>query len=188
MRAMRKRKWWRRPKVFWTLLVVAFVGILTEGIVLSGHDLPPPPESQSVLLGAGGVTAHKMSTKSWSLYYDHAQTSPDGSLAEIDGIHNGIFYREGKPYITISAKHVSVNTLSDDFTATGKVHVEQLKGSVARSFDTDLITWSNASKIVTLSHTILITTGDGTMTVHGATFNVQTGAIHLGNIGGRFNL
>ncbi|GAC1658458.1 MAG: hypothetical protein NVS9B12_10940 [Vulcanimicrobiaceae bacterium] len=179
---------WRAWKTFWIVSVVAFGAIVTEGIVLSGQDLPPPPGAQSVVLGAGGITAHKMSTKSWSLYYDHAQTSPDGSLAEIDGIHNGVFYRKGKPYITISAKHVSVNTLSDDFTATGDVHVRQLKGSLARSFDTDLIIWSNTTKFLTLSHPSVIKTGDATMTVQSATFNVQTGAVHLGTIGGQLKI
>lgn len=179
---------WRRWKTVWQVAFVCFIGITIEGVVLSGHDLPPLPGAHPVFLGAGGVTAHKMSTKTWALFYDHAQTSPDGSLAEIDGIHNGVFYKNGKPYVTISAKHVSVNTLSQDFTATGDVHITQLKGATARSFDTDLIVWSNGNRLLTLSHPSVIKTGDRTMLVQNATFNVQTGDIHLGKIGGRFTL
>lgn len=186
---MRKRRSpLREWKTFWVALGVAIFAILTEGVVLSGRDLPPPPGAEPVILGKGGVTAHKMSTKSWQLFYDHAQTSPDGSIAEIDGIHDGIFYRNGKPYVTISAQHVSVNTLSDDFTATGKVHVTQVKPGTTRSFDTDLIVWTNASKELTLNHPSLVTTGDAKMTVQNATFNVQTGEIHLGKIGGHLNV
>lgn len=182
---MRKRNNWR---LFWIVAGFAFFGLLAEGVILSGRDLPPPPGTEPIVLGPGGVTAHKMSTKSWSLYYDHAQTSPDGSLAEIDGIHNGVFYRKGKPYITISAKHVSVNTLSDDFTATGDVHITQAKGGLPRSFDTDLIVWNNATKLLTLTHPILIKTGDASLTVQNMTFNVQTGDLHIGKIGGKVHL
>ncbi|MDP9018693.1 MAG: LPS export ABC transporter periplasmic protein LptC [Candidatus Eremiobacteraeota bacterium] len=179
----------RKPwKTFWVVTAFAAVAIVAEGVILSGRDLPPPPGTQPVVLGSGGVTAHHMSNKSWSLYYDHAQTSPDGSLAEIDGIHNGVLYRQGKPYITLSAKHVSVNTISDDFTATGDVHITQVKAGLTRAFDTDLVVWTNATKIVTLSHPSVIKTGDATMTVQSMTFNVQTGAIHLGKIGGRLSV
>ena len=179
----------RSWKTFWWTLAIAVVAIFTEGVVLSGSDMPPPPGAQAVILGKGGVTAHRMSTKSWSLYYDKAQTSPDGSQADIDGIHNGVFYKNGKPYITISARHVSVNTVSNDFTATGDVHITQLKsGGLARSFDTDLIVWSNATKTITLSHPSLIKTGASTMTVARMSINVDTGAVHLGKVGGTINL
>ena len=187
MRKLRKNPW-RQWKTFWITLGVATFAILAEGVILSGRDLPPPPSAEPVILGKGGVTAHKMSMKSWQLFYDHAQTSPDGSIAEIDNLHDGVFYRKGKPYVTIRAKHVSVNTLSYDFTATGDVHVTQIKGGVTRTFDTDLIVWTNSSKQLTLTHPSLITTGDAKMTVQSATFNVDTGQIHLGKIGGRFNV
>ena len=179
---------WRKWKTFWYVCGVALFAILTEGIILAGRDLPPPPGAAPVVLGSGGVTAHRMSNKSWSLYYDHAQTSPDGSQAEIDGIHNGVLYKDGKPYITLSARHVSVNTVSNDFTATGDVHITQVKGAINRAFDTDLIVWTNATKTVTLSHPSIVKTGDAVMTVASMTINVGTGAVHLGKIGGKVNL
>ena len=114
--------------------------------------------------------------------------SPDGSYAEVDGIHNGVLYRDGKPYLSISAQRVNANTISDDFTATGRVHIAQLGGSETRTFDTDLITWSNAMKTLTLAHPSLIKTGKGTLTVDSATINFSTGAVHLGRIRGAFSL
>lgn len=183
------RKSARRWRTFWYVLAFAVFAIFVEGVVLSGQDLPPPPGTQPVVLGKGGITAHRMSTKSWSLYYDKAQTSPDGSQAEIDGIHNGVFYKDGMPYITLSAHHVSVNTVSNDFTATGDVHITQLKpGAMARAFNTDLIVWTNATKTVTFSHPSVVKTGDATMTVEKMTINVGTGAVHLGKIGGSINI
>lgn len=114
--------------------------------------------------------------------------SPDGSMAAVDGIHNGILYRNGKPYLSIAAKHISANTLSDDFTATGRVHIAQLEGSVPRSFDTDLIAWTNVTKNLTLPHPSIIKTGKATLSVEKATINFESGAIHLGKIKGAISL
>ena len=166
----------------------AILGILIEGLVLTGRDTGPPPTTTPAILAKGAVSAHRWKTKSWSLEYDRAQMSPDGSYAEVDGIHNGILYRNGKPYLSISARHISANTLSNDFTATGRVHIAQLQGSENRTFDTDLITWTNALKTLTLAHPSIIKAGKGSLTVDSATINFATGAIHLGRIRGAFNV
>ncbi|PZR59684.1 MAG: hypothetical protein DLM50_00815 [Candidatus Meridianibacter frigidus] len=179
------RKDWR---VVTAVLAFAALAILVEGVVLSGRDMPPPPGAQPVLLGLGAVTAHHMKTRSWAFDYDHAQTSPDGSLAEIDGIHNGVLFKNGKPALKLSAKHITANTVSQDFTATGRVHVEQTGASMPRSFDTDLIVWSNATKTLTLSHRSLIRTGSASLTIANASINVETGKIKIGSIAGSVNI
>jgi hypothetical protein len=167
--------------------VIAAVAILAEGLILSGRDTPPPPGSAPAILGQGQVSAHRWKTRSWSLEYDRAQMSPDGTLAEVDGIHNGILYRAGKPYLSITAQHISANTISDDFSAIGRVHVAQLRGE-SRTFDTDLITWTNASKTLTLAHPSIIKSGSATVTVDNATINFESGAVHLGKLRGAIHL
>lgn len=175
-------------KAFTYTCVFATLAILCEGLILSGRDTPPLPGTAPVILSRGQVSAHHWKTKSWSLDYDRAQMSPDGSMAEVDDIHNGILYRNGKPYLSIAAKHVSANTLSDDFTATGRVHIAQLAGPVPRSFDTDLIAWTNLTKSLALPHPSIIKTGKATLSVETATINFETGAIHLGKIKGAISL
>ncbi len=167
---------------------VALVAILAEGLILSGRDIPPPMGSTPAILAKGQISAHRWKTKSWSLEYDRAQMSPDGSYAEVDGIHNGVLYRDGKPYLSISAQHISANTLSDDFTAIGRVHIAELRGAQSRSFDTDLISWSNAMKTLTLAHPSIIKAGKGALTVESARINFATGAVHLGRIRGAFTI
>lgn len=181
---MRRPKW----RTFWWVCGLAAGAILIEGLVLSVRDTPALPGAAPAILAQGQISAHRWKTKSWSLEYDGAQMSPDGSLAEVDGIHNGILYRDGKPYLSISAKHVTANTFSDDFTATGRVHVAQLQGSEARTFDTDLITWTNVTKTLLLAHPSIIRAGKGTLTVENASINFETGAIHLGRIRGALSL
>ena len=176
---------WRR--FFW-VCGIAVVAILAEGLLLSGRDIPSPPASAPAILAGGQISAHRWKTRSWSLEYDRAQMSADGSYADVDGIHNGVLYRNGKPYLSISAQHVSANTFSDDFTATGRVHIAQLNGAETRTFDTDLITWTNVTKTLVLAHPSIIKSGKGTLTVDNATINFSTGAVHLGRIRGAFSL
>ncbi|MBV9403389.1 MAG: hypothetical protein JO018_06635 [Candidatus Eremiobacteraeota bacterium] len=180
------------PRSSWRAFVwvcaFATVGIVVEGLILAGRDVGPPTGSTPAILAKGQISAHRWTTKSWSLEYDHAQMSPDGSYAEVDGIHNGVLYRNGKPYLSISAMHVTANTLSMDFTATGRVHIAQLQGAEARSFDTDLITWTNVTKMLTLAHPSIIKTGNGSLTVDSASLNFATGAVHLGRIRGAFTI
>ena len=171
-------------KSFWVVVVFAIGAVMTEGILLAGRDTQAPPTNVPVILGAGGVTAHRLSSKSWSFGYDHAQTSPDGSIATIDGIHDGVLFRKGKKFLTIRANHVQANTVSDDFTATGAVVISEVSGTAPRTFRTDLIIWTNVTKTLTLSHPSTITTGGSTLHVQNATVNFQTGKIHLGGIGG----
>jgi len=180
------------PRSSWRSLVwvsaFTIVAILAEGLILSGREIGPPPAQSPAILAQGQISAHRWKTKSWSLEYDRAQMSPDGSYAEVDGIHNGVLYRNGKPYLSISARHVNANTVSDDFTATGRVHIAELQGGETRTFDTDMISWTNALKTLTLAHPSIIKSGKGALTVDSATVNFATGAVHLGRIRGAFNI
>jgi hypothetical protein len=112
--------------------------------------------------------------------------SPDGILATLDGVKNGVLYKKGKPYLGISAEHVSLNTQTFDFTATGDVHVQALnpKDGVPKSFDSDLVQWVNATKMLQLPHPSIFRTGDETLKVSTITVNFNTSDIHLGNVSG----
>lgn len=165
----------------------AIAVVLAAGVIFAGRDVSLPPMQQPVILRGGKVTGNHLSTPSWSFSYDRAQTTPDGGVATITGVHDGVLYRHGKPYLRLSARRVSVNTGSFDFTATGDVHVVQRsRDGAARSFDTDEIEWNNAQKLLVLPHPSLVRTGDKTLVVRTITVNFTTGAVHLGNVSGDF--
>jgi hypothetical protein len=132
------------------------------------------------------VSGNHVSTRSWTFDYTKAQMSPDGILATLDGVKHGLLYKKGKPYLSISAQHVSLNTQTFDFTATGDVHVQALnpKDGVPKSFDSDLVQWVNATKMLQLPHPSIFRTGDETLKVSTITVNFNTSDIHLGNVSG----
>lgn len=177
-----RRNWKLAAWIAGTLFAIWFV----VGIVLAGRDVPPPPGAQNILLKNCNIKGSRISTRSWSFSCEKAELSPDGILATIDGVKNGILYKKGKPYLSIAAQHVSVNTQTFDFTATGDVHVEALHPTdgVSKAFDTDLVQWVNATKLLQLTHPSLFRTDGQTLKVATITVDFNKNEIHLGKISG----
>ncbi|MBV8530431.1 MAG: hypothetical protein JO104_03865 [Candidatus Eremiobacteraeota bacterium] len=158
-------------------------------IVLAGRGIPPMPPGQVPLdLRGGHVLNNHIATKSWSFDYDHARLAPDGMSGSVDGVRNGIVFRRGKPYLRISAKRVQLNIQSLDFTAVGKVHIERIDDPEHRSFDTDLVTWTNDAKLLRMTHPSYIHSGGQTLRIDNITVNFDDNTIRLGKVNGGVEL
>ncbi|HVN69631.1 MAG TPA: hypothetical protein VMU38_08300 [Candidatus Binatia bacterium] len=174
--------WWKRIALVAGLLLGVYVVV---EIVLAGGGAPPlPPDEAPIDLRGGHVLNNHIATKSWSFDYDHARLSSDGLSGIVDGVRNGIVFRKGKPYLRISAKHVQLNVQTLDFTAVGKVHIERIDDPEHRSFDTDLVTWTNDAKLLRMSHPSYIHSGGQTLRIDGITVNFDDNTIHLGKVSG----
>ena len=181
---MTRKTLWKRIGI---LAGVCFVVFMVGGIILAGKDVPPMPSAQTpIFLQGGHIINHHIRTKAWSLDFDSAQMTPDQSSGTIDGVHDGVIFRKGKPYLKISAQNVSVNTGTLDFTATGLVHVVSLTSKQPQSFDTDLIVWSNATHHLTLDHPSYFHTGSQTLKVQHVVVDLNTkdSTIKIGQIDG----
>jgi hypothetical protein len=177
---------WNWKRIGWIAGVLLAIWFIV-GILLAGREVaPPPPGSQPIMLRGGHVSGNHISTRSWRFDYTNAQMSPDGILATLDGVKNGVVYKKGKPYLSINAQHVSINTQTLDFTATGDVHVEMLhpKDHISKSFDTDLVQWVNATKMLQLTHQSLFRSNGQTLKVATITVDFNTNEIHLGKLNG----
>ena len=184
----------KKRRLDWRIAGLVISGVLLVWIVAeilaAGKDAPPPPGQQPVVLGGGHVVGNRISTKSWTFVYRHAQLSADGTIATVDGLHDGVLYNKGKPYLGITAEHASVNTQTFDFTATGDVHIAELspRDGVKRSFDTDLIDWANSSKTLTLAHPSIVQTGDQKLKIAKLTVDFNSGQVHFGKMNGGVNV
>ena len=182
---MRNIRW---KRIIWVAVAV-FLGWVVAEIVLAGRDTPPlPPATRPIDLVGGHVVGNRITTKSWTFDFSHAQMSPDQTTGTVDGVKNGIVFKKGKPYLKIAAEHITINTQSLDFTAVGKVHVERIDDPEKRSFDTDLVTWTNNAKLVHMDHPSYLHTGTNTLKLEGVTINFDTDQIHFAKIGGDFEL
>lgn len=177
-----KPLWWKRIAVGAGVALGIYVVV---EIVLAGGGTPPAPPNQAPIdLRGGHVMNNHIVTRSWSFDYDHARLSPDGMSGSVDGVRNGIVFRKGKPYLRVSAKHVQLNVQTLDFTAIGKVHIERIDDSQHRSFDTDLVMWTNDAKMLHMPHPAYVHSGDQTLRIDGITVNFDDNTIHLGKVGG----
>jgi hypothetical protein len=174
--------WWKR------LALVTGIGlgiyVVVEIILAGGGALPLPPNQAPIDLRGGHVVTNRIATKSWSFDYDHARLSPDGLSGSVDGVRDGVVFRKGKPYLRISAKHVRLNIQSLDFTAVGKVHVERIDDPQKRSFDTDLVTWTNDAKVLKMPHPAYIHSGTETLRIDGISVDFDANTVHLGKVNG----
>lgn len=176
---------WNWKRIGWIAAAIFAVWMIA-GIMFAGRDVPPPPGAQPITLRGGRVTGNRVSTRSFSFDYTHAEMSPDGTLATLDGVKHGVLFKKGKPYLSLAAQHVSVNTQTFDFTATGDVHIEALNPSdgIEKAFDTDLVQWVNATKLLQLIHPSLFRTNGQTLKVSTITVDFNKNSIHLGKISG----
>ncbi len=190
----RARRWrapqWRPTPARWKLFAAVAAAVLLiwviAGVILAGNEPGAPPQGMTPLtLHGGRVTGNRISTKSWMFEYDRAEMSADGVLATVQGVRRGVLYKDGKPYLTVRAEQVSVNTQTFDFTATGDVHITQNQDtSSERSFDSDLIQWINATKSLTLPHPSVVRSGGETLKVSSINVNFNTGQIRFGQVSG----
>lgn len=178
------RKRWRQ------LLIaagVAFGIFVIAGIIfVAPWNMPLPPNSAPIILQGGKVRGnnHMIASRSWSLAYDHGEFSSDGTTGTLDGVHDGIIYRKGKPYIEIAARHVSLNTQTLDFTAIGLVHIQMLNDPYRRSFDTDYVAWTNDAKLLRMAHPSFLHVGGQTLKIRTIAIDFDKNEIHLGHIDG----
>jgi hypothetical protein len=177
-----KPLWWKRIAVGAGIALGIYVVV---EIALAGGGAPPPPPNQAPIdLREGHVMNNHITTRSWTFDYDHARLSSDGMSGTVDGVRNGIVFRKGKPYLRISARHVTLNIETLDFTAIGKVHIERIDDPQQRSFDTDLVAWTNDAKILKMPHPAYIHTGDQTLRIDGISVNFDDNSVHLGKVNG----
>lgn len=161
-------------------IAVAGVGF---GIYRAGdHELPAPNNATDIVFHGGTATGRRIRTKSWSANYDRIVSNADQTMLVVDGVHDGIIDKKGKPYLRVRAQHITVNTISHDLEITGPLHVETIDANPARTFDTDSASWNDGLQILTLNKRVVVHTQRAKPLVFSsATLDVKTGEIVVYN-------
>jgi hypothetical protein len=160
---------------------------ITVELILAGRDIPAlPPAGAPYVLQGGEVRGsnHVVATRSWRFSYDRGQFSPDFTTGTLDGVHDGIIYRNGKPYLRVDARHVSINAQTLDFTAVGLVHIQMLDDPYDRSFDTDYVAWTNNAQLLQMPHPSFLHVGGQTIRIKSITVDFVKHEVHFRRIEG----
>jgi hypothetical protein len=170
-----------RLRVLALLVGLSGFGWIVYQTVHAGEEIPPPPAQQQTRLHGGSANDKRIDGKSWSLDYDTATLSPDGSLATIENVHDGIILRNGKPYMHLTAEHVTANLALNDFVVVGKVTFTEIGGQ-HRRLDTVGAHYSGSAHTLALDSPLTIHDGPLTLRVATATINFSNGHTKLGRI------
>lgn len=164
-------------------LGVAYAGY---GVYRAGlNESPPPPTNQQIVFRNGIANGQRITTKSWTADYDRIVSNADQTVLELDGVRNGVIFRAGKPYLRVTATHLSVNTISHDFSATGPIYAETLSSRPPRSFDTTSAIWNDGTQTLSLSQHVTIRTGAAhPLEVGSLTLVVKTGQLEMRDVAG----
>jgi hypothetical protein len=165
---------------------LAIAAFLAWGIHRAGlGETPTPPNSTDIVFHQGIAHGERIKTRSWTADYDRVVSNADQTVLELENVRNGVIFRSGKPYLRVRAAHMSVNTLTRDFTVTGPLHVETIGASPARSFDTTSARWSDAEQRLELDKRVSIESGASAPLIVGSlTVDVKTGLIEMHDVAG----
>lgn len=173
----------KRLRVAGALIASALLAWIGWQTIHAGADIPSQRTQAQTQLSGGSANDKRIDGKSWSLDYANATLSPDGSLAEIDNVHDGVILRDGKPYMHMKAKHVSANLAANDFVVTGPVSFNEVGGQ-RRQLDTDEAHYSGSVHTLYLDRPTTIRASGMTFRVARAEVNFTTGETKLGRIKG----
>ncbi|MBV8149997.1 MAG: hypothetical protein JO101_00100 [Candidatus Eremiobacteraeota bacterium] len=177
-----------RPQVK-RLIWLALIGVaLGLGIALWRVGLETlPPQSNEQVLTKGVAEGRRQRYASWEFTYDSATTRADQITQEIDGIHDGVYYRDGKPVVHMRAQRVIMNSATHDFTVDGPVHFDVDDKGKVRTVDTVSAMWSQSAQLLTLPGKVTVgSEGGATLVLSGLSANLQTGQYRLGKVNGGY--
>ena len=147
------------------------------------ENLPPPTQTQTML--SGQAEGRRAEFASWQFTYDKATTLSDGVTQEIDGIHDGVYWKNGKPFVRMHADKAIYNSLTHDFTVNGPVHFDIDDHGKTRTFDTDEATWTDNNQTLHIPGKATVGSRNGArVVVTDVIVDLQNGQYTVGKIEG----
>jgi lipopolysaccharide export system protein LptC len=166
---------------FAVIAVLAFLAWVGYEIGRAGGDVTLPRMATNDTLSGGTIHGRRLDQRAWSLDFDTATVSPDGSQATIAHVRDGRIHRPGKPDVKMTADGVTVNRISNDFTVTGAVTItEPVAGGRTRRFTTTGAHYIGSTRELLLDHAATITEGTTKVTFANAKVDFRTGNVKVG--------
>ncbi len=174
-----RRAPWRRMLL---LAGLAFAAYVVWGVWHAGG--PPVNVGTTTVseLERGHAEGRRMNARAWSLDYGRIIEAPDGTTATLYDVRHGEIFRNGKPYVSVRADSVVVNTLSNDFSATGHVVLIENDGKHTRRFRSEHALYNGLPEVLTLPSTVHIESDGMAASFDHAIVNLRTGSMQLGRI------
>jgi len=133
-------------------------------------------------LDRGHAEGQRVNARAWSLDYSKIIEAPDGTTATLYDVRHGEIFRNGKPYVSVRADSVVVNTVSNDFSASGHVVLTENDGKHSRRFRSERALYNGVPQVLTLPTAVHIESDGMSANFDHAVVNLKTGSMQLGRI------
>ena len=176
-----KRLPWKRLASIATFGVLIGLGI---AIWRAGNEDLPQPQGVQVITN-GQAAGRRAQFASWQFTYAKATPLPDQITQEIDGIRDGVYFKNGKPFIHMRAEKVIYNSLSHDFTVSGGVHFDVDDKGKTRRLDAKDAVWNDAGQTLHIPGRVMVgSEGGALLEITNVTINLRNGQYSLGKVRG----
>jgi Lipopolysaccharide-assembly, LptC-related len=162
-----------------------FLAWIIYELYRAGGDISVPPKNPvTTIIKHGTAVGDRLHLRSWELDYDSITIGPDGITNTLENVRDGRYYKNGKPYAAMKAKHIVVNTVSNDFVEKGPIEVREIDGKHKVTFTSDAAIYEAATQTLMLNNPTTILYDNKTIHVDHATFNFKTRDIKTGHLTG----
>lgn len=135
----------KRPGLWVGIISFALFGTVAYFLVtaLLTPDQPGgfgQPQIQMHQIVGQGQRGNKLG---WRFVADSSDISTDGQMTTYHHVRQAAYYLNGKPAYELTADQVSLDLRSQNYTATGKVHVWSVRPHDLSDLRSDYVVWNN---------------------------------------------
>jgi lipopolysaccharide export system protein LptC len=171
----------RRWQSWVWLAGLAGAGYITY-LLVSGLMTPavptPPASNQMIMHDIRSQGQHGRGA--WKFVADSSAISPDGYTTTYRKVRDATYYRDGKPAYKLTADTVTADTRTQNYSATGGVHVWTVSTAQPDDLRTDDAYCSDAAQTLTCPTPTRFVYNGTTLYTTNMTVNMRTGQTQLG--------
>ncbi len=171
-----------RPGLWVGGLSVAIAAVALY-FLISALAMPEPaaPPGQPQIHMQGIVGQGERGTHvGWRFVADSSELSPDGEQTVYHHVRRAIYYLHGKPAYEMTADEVTVDLRSQNYSASGHVHVWSVRPRGVSDFRTDDVLWSNPLQLLTCPGPVKVVYRGIALSTSHLQVNLQNGTSSLG--------
>ena len=148
----------------------------------------PPLESYLPELDLKGINyqVSEKGKRQWAFKATEVLDSPNGNTTRLNGLHDGVYYKDGKPYLRLRSGAALYNHATRQLDMSGGVEVS---GPDGLRFDAPSLVWKSDTKKIVCPGPVRLQTAEGWVTSEGTlTADLKNQTFVLERVNGQFRL
>jgi hypothetical protein len=160
------------------LAIGAYLYLFISAIL--SPELPPVVGGTSVVMRTLHVQGERGSKLGWTFSADSSETSVDGSVTTYHNVRDGTYFEQGKPAYHLTAADVMLDARSQNYSATGGVHIWAVIGIQPRDIKADAVTWNQPLQTLTCPGSVKVLYHGSRFNGSNVSVNFRDGSIRTG--------